>query len=589
MIASVWFVSTIILLILIWFIFRKKDISKRMLIAFIAFSIIMQMYSYEIVSDFSILSNHWYYAYGFFIVLILIYLCMIYFIYRNIRLYQALNRNWDKIIYIGLIMMMLLFMIKFSTLESFWQDEIYQLTICEECDSVFEVIKKYTTADAAPPLFAVISYVWYDIVPYGQKWLLLLCEIMVCIGIYFVALSGKLIKGKTMGIFSCIIAVTSGILVLGCGYEFRQYALLFLTSAITLYLYIVRIRNKEKKSWALLVLYGIFIALLVYSFYLAVIICLGFFMVDIYLIIKKKIKPVSIISYFIGGALFLPWAAARYLALKNIGVGVLPNSFWPEKPDPESIKHVLYYINSGDVTSILLFTGGAALIITLIVLQCFRRKNFNEEHIICFSFLWIPFFYSAIIYIYSTIINPSASLWVDRYFLCLLPYAILISAYGLTYFSNIMANAISNDNKAIKRIAVVFFLSLFLLTYFGINAAGNVIYDQKQKRDPFREAADWLVEETKITSNDVAVYVCKPNNQSMAWNEYYVSKKGKREKIKNLNPSDISNKGYKKIYVFQPVLAYEEPFESIKEGLEKNGYEIEEYNEEVNITVFTKD
>ena len=80
--------------------------------------------------------------------------------------------------YLGCAVLMLLIMIRYSMVQTFWYDEMYQLGMVSEKYSIWEVIYNYSLLqDYTPPLYALIAAVWVRIVPFSSVMYLSLIHI----------------------------------------------------------------------------------------------------------------------------------------------------------------------------------------------------------------------------------------------------------------------------------------------------------------------------------------------------------------------------------------------------------------------------
>lgn len=445
------------------------------------------------------------------------------------------SRNCFLLALGGISFITLAVMVSVSGKQGFWLDEMYQLGYIHKGLSLQDTLKIYATMEeVSPPLFGVVSYIWYRIVPNGQRWLLLICEIPIALSVFLLGLTAGKLRGERYGILAAIICATSRVYLYEAGQEFRMYGFLIFFSTLTLCLYIRRVKQMGNESRGSIILYGISLALVVFSHYIAAVVCLALFVSDIYLYVKKKIKLRCIYSYIIAFLLLLPWAVmVLFMNQRDIG------TFWPEKPRLLSILNVFKFLLSHHEYLIMLFFIGVAAIIYL-VFNSFRLKRFHyEKHFVFANLLWVTVFTIATIYGYSKYIAPSGSLFVLRYFICIAPYFILICAYAVDSICRYLdANQTSSAAGAVACIFII------LLTSF--NGYYDIVINTDNQKQSYRAAAEWLIKQDDIYSPKNVVFLNDPSTITAGWKEFYVEQGGRRDSFGIINPDDNSTTVFRK-------------------------------------------
>ncbi len=466
---------------------------------------------------------------------------------------KIFTNNYEKVIFIVIILIDLSIMIRYSDVQSLWHDELYQVSVCAEASSVLDVLHMYLTTDAAPPFFALIAYIWYNITPYGERWIMFLPEVLTCMSIYFVGLSANQLRGKNYGIFCVIVSALIPALTIFVGYEFRHYAVTLLVSSMLIYFYTLRCRNNKKTPIWILCSYGISLALIVYSFYLCVLICFVLFIFDIYLCAKKAAEIRCLSSYFIGGALFLPWAIARYLSMRDIGINVIPEDFWPQTPTFSSIMEILNFFTYGNIGLSILLSCGLAAGITVLIKN--RNLDIIKKRDVFFLKICtvMVLFYIGAIFIHSRFIMVEGSLWVDRYFLCLIPYCVLLMGYVV---DKLLCTVSVLTNKSKISGSLVMVVSLSLVIFILPSTVDDIESYQNDIREPFRQVSKYLKKQDDINSKDTIVVVTVSDRIVNGWQDFYFDKKDSNEKIKGIKivsetSDEIDNlETYNSIYFF---------------------------------------
>lgn len=420
------------------------------------------------------------------------------------------DSHWDKAVIFGISVIAVLYYFANSASTSFWLDEISQLYFIGCGHSVADTIKfSANLTEWMPPLFGIVANLWYRIMPYGEKWLLLLPILSCGVGIYATGLIGTELKNKRTGILASVFAATSLVVSSSCAFELRSYGFLFMFSSLLVLIYIRRLKSAREESWKSIIVYGIVMALCVYTHYMAVLLCLALFIIDTVLLIKKKISAKTVLSYFIGGALFLPWAII-FLCNANFA-----EKTWHPAVGLRHIDYLLLYYSSGNEWIYLLLVGAFALGAVELA-AAFSKKNKSDNislPAVAFSATILPI---AIWFSYA-FTHANMSLWMERYFMYLLPLLFVLMS--------LLADGICLLLSSKKAASVVCtFLCLFaVLTSF--NAIKN------HSSEPYREAANWLYCQDDIYSETTMVLYSGMEGTAGGWNEYYLQMKGRRDAV----------------------------------------------------------
>ena len=471
----------------------------------------------------------------------------------KIKQVRKVLKGWivkNKFIAVNLLIssIFLVIMISHSSQKTFWYDEMETLakTTREFSYTLNEAVS--LRGALSLPFFA-LAWLWYKIAPYGEKYLLLLTEIPIFISVFVLGFCGKRLTGggdKICAILACLFGATSARYIFACGLEFRFYSFIVLSSTFALLFYIgcqkslLKGMAVKKSDW---IGYGISMAAIVYFHYLAILIPAGFFIADLFLFIRKKIKLNFLRPYILAALIFSPMLTLL-LIFKQRNIG----SFWPPIPKTIDLFYLIKNLLDGSELKLLFFAFGIAAILVYVFTKIIKKSSINWRYSVLTTMLWTVLFMITVMFIYSARISPKGSFWVLRYFYVLLPEIFLISAFGIS----LLINHLAYKNKAAKMVAITF---LALVLFF------NVLFfaaDSKKSLNTERyyAVAEKLLEQQDIYAKDTAVAGQHGRERTEifhAWNEYYVSKQGQRQKVHHATEKKIREGAYKKVYFFNGI------------------------------------
>ncbi len=207
---------------------------------------------------------------------------------------------------------------------------------------------------------------------------------------------------------------------------------------------------------------GTFCGVLVsYSHYPAVILYFVLFIADLYLFLKKKNSTKHIIPYLIWGVLFLPCLMYAYFKVKSY-----ISDYWSSSPTlrdcflivPELLKNPL----------LIIFWYSSIFWLFIRLTQVLRKKEdfLRSGYFPAFLMYWLVLAYRTVNFLYSTI-NSNYSMWVSRYFLCLLPCIVLFIGFMLSdiiplIFSKLKSTAVKTVVTAILLIGAAYLEMSFI-------------------------------------------------------------------------------------------------------------------------------
>ena len=426
------------------------------------------------------------------------------------------NKKIYKILSIIILFIMLSILFKYANSQSFWIDELdWTVDYLENSNNYIELFQSLIKAGFNLPLYYLIVFPIYKIAPFGELWLLIPNFIAIIVGIYILNKTGNKIE-KNLGFASLLMAATSYTLIVHCAFEFRPYAFLFTFSTYVLYRYICRLQDPKKRSN--IFLYALSIILLAYTHWFGCLIIVFYFLVDVFLWLRKKHTISFIIPYIALGIAFLPYFIMMMLNHTTNFV-----NYWARRP---TFKKLLYgelgFLLSNNIICKLLFVAGIIILLTYIFRKN-KRQNI-DKNIILVLFGCIAWTLGTI-FIYSKFINPNGSLWVSRYFLVLLPHLFIITSIPiaklLSISSNIQIKSKTTDEISIKKIFILYIIILSIVMIGCINYQKVHIFENSLD-EPYREISELIANTPAVYEENCALLV----SSGRGYLTYYFEKKG---------------------------------------------------------------
>lgn len=489
----------------------------------------------------------------------------------NIQDERNAKRNGYLII-AGISLLYFIYMLFYCDIRSLWMDDLAQIQIAVQ-DSLVNMFKETIILDNNPPLYHFLSYFWIRLVPYGTGWLKLLNIIFVSIGLYLCGITAMEIKNRTAGIICVLMGLLHRGVVFLAAYTFRPYGLFFLLSAMMLFFY-VKSRKRFTVRGNLLFLLSMILA--VYTHYFAILLCIGFFLFDVYLVVKKRFKWMQLHSYPLAAVLLLPWIA---VIMKN-SLDRLKN-FWPKKPNFSSLCHMVYELLGEDKILVLIVLLSAVTVLCFVFYQVRKKSVENKDLYLYLSLLVIPAFSILSVYGVSKYADSFTSLFVTRYFVGILPFLLVLCGLAFSILFNWFIK--KTDRKLLqKNVAVFFLIGVVILC---IRNAKKTDIHEHMYNEPFQEVSEYLMTQEDIYDDDVVIFnTC--NELPKGW-DYYLSHKGARDSVNviwySVTKQELKN--INKVYVAILHLPY---LDESKQTLLNSGYQLVETNEQVPVLIYEK-
>lgn len=453
--------------------------------------------------------------------------------------HDFLKRNRYYIIISGIAILHFIFILCFSNIKSLWYDDIYQIYFSWDrtfADSMNIVSK----VDLNPPLWAVLSFLWLKIAPFGTAWVKLPSMLLVSMSTVIVGAIGKDLYGKRVGVIASVLFSLSSLVTLECAYSFRPYGLYLFASVFIIWAYIKKIKEQTRRSR---IIFGLAVFILAFTHYFGALLCVFLAISDVVLWLNKKQKISFIIEYAIVASLEIFWLIPQ---LTTIGSAL--SAFWPSRPTILSYFKAFKYLLFDSILLTLIFFALAVFFIITVFKKIKGRSTKELLRIDDYSriiFLLIPVFFILLIFIYSNI-KPESSVWVDRYFFSLYPMLILfISSVSVEAYDKIKM-------RRLKIISCITALSISLLVFVPMYA-GNVIRSVYTEYEPFEQVAEMIMEQPEIKDGQ-DVLVINTTNCGRGWN-YYLSKNNTRN-MSNVDTMDLVSFSSNTIIKFDVVYLY---------------------------------
>jgi len=396
----------------------------------------------------------------------------------------------------------------------------------------------------------MIAYFWIKLVPYGERYIYLLSEIILVLGVLVLFIAAKIGFSKRVALYTILFATTSTTLMLNCGHEFRSYSLLFLTSSVYIYSFFYRMKSKYNLNS--LLLFAVSIILLAYTHYYGVILCFCIFWYDTWISLKNK-NYRYITSYILAGVLYLPWVLLIFYNNERF-------SIWPPVPKIKDLVNVIFFLLGNNQIFIFVFTFSFIYILRFIFLKNYR-KIIPKDFIYNFYFLLISIVSTLLFSYFVSKSGLIGSFFYSRYFIIVIPMIFLIMGFVI----NFVYEKINYESEKKSFFVVVIISTLVLITINNYNFLSN---SGKAYYQPFREAITFIRNQEDIYNNNILILTSAPFKGGI---EYIFTENGKYGVPNILNFEDVLDnkdvvqkkdlKPYKKLYIINlhtPISEYQE-------------------------------
>lgn len=338
----------------------------------------------------------------------------------------------------------------------------------------------------------------------------------------------------TVGFLSALFTATSISVLESAGYEFRAYGFLLLFSTVFLLSYTNRLKKGKSTTWKDYVKVGLWMIPLAYTHYFGVLMCVAVFLIDVYWFLQKKIKWQCIYSYLLVFLSYIPWLL-RFVQLGQIG----SDATWQTKPSLAAIVDLFQYLSGNNSWIQLFFLIG----IVLVLFRNKRKREFPDKNAVSVFLCYLLFVFVAILYLYGTFVKESATLWVNRYFLCIYPCAAVLAAYGAESVITCIVGAVGKiESFSFGRDSFFRVLYVTLAACMAVSFVPLASRDYSPGNYPYEEAADWLYNRTDIYDESTITIMVSQEFVGDGWYEYYMTRKGERDDVNYISQETIQKK-----------------------------------------------
>lgn len=441
----------------------------------------------------------------------------------------------QKIIYLLIAVVSLLFMQIHAADTGFWYDEFAQICYSGLGNSLWETVAAW---DPTPPLFSLIANVWMQLVPYGERWLLLLPQLAVAAAAVMMGVWTEENFGKPAGILSAFFIGTSQIIIEQCGFEFRGYGLYLLIAVLVFAMHDRWMSTGGRQETAL---FAAALAGLLYAHIFGAGIIAVMCFADLILYRRQKSCKVILIPYLCAFTVFLPWLAGFLI---HAGAeAALSQQLWMTTPTLWEVIKLFGFLCGNNPLIFLLF--GIGVIKTAAELRGVKTTGAAAEMTRKKAFLVLVSIISvAGVFCYG-MLQPDATLWVKRYFIGLMPCCVFIMAGTIGW-------CFEMKNKKPKPCRMI----AFALTVFCILTGAGSLYQVAAGNSPFtayyhREAAEVLLAQDDLVAENTVI-LSTLGEYAEGWKHYYLTLRGAPERVDvrsiyKTNPEQLRK--YQVVYV----------------------------------------
>lgn len=472
--------------------------------------------------------------------------------------FRKSKKYYSQIYYGALIVLAAVIVIAFFNLQqglSLWLDEMFQVDYCRESSSLLNIIciDPYT-----PPLFNIIAWVWYRLVPFGEVWLHIPSLCFVIISLFLIAAIGRRLHGRMLGFLAAMLFVVNAKVFSECIFSFRAYSLLLVLSCLFLYLYIRRIQTPANEiSWKLSAAMAITTLALGYTHYFGVLFACMFFIIDLYLLARGRLNGARLkvfAPYCFALVCYLPWLKIAFATLAKAKTNTLAHSWQNAMSGGAPNFHSFLYWLSGEVAEVLmLFNIACVTCIIVNIWRIYKHKYEWQKDLPMIAMVFVILLMLGGMWVYCSFINTYSMMWVSRYFIPLIPCIVLVTTLG--FYDVLRHLPVPNFLQLVCAVMVV-----ALLIPSCVATIHNDLLETSSTRF-YKNLTQWLEGKDDIEKDTTLVMAVinttDKGRQIQAWKHYYFNRKDTRDFDVNIldaldseardNPTYLLY--YKKIYV----------------------------------------
>lgn len=235
-----------------------------------------------------------------------------------------------------------------------------------------------------------------------------------------------------------------------------------------------------------------------------------------------------LLCYPIGLLIYCPWLIISF-ASKSSEL----QDFWAEMPQWRNMLWTVLFFLSGRriLWYVCLVTGGALCIKVVISFFCKNIKRnviINLGCICTLSIIWVI----GLVFFYSAYLNPEGSLYVERYFMVVVPQILIITTWGIEYII-ILSEKMTlrlNEGWVKRRLPVIIRSGITLgLCFYFLICYEEAYISIRKPREEFRHLSEYLIEEGALWDDNTALVGSNRYCALDGFIDYYFVKQGYEE------------------------------------------------------------
>lgn len=474
------------------------------------------------------------------------------------------------IVYVGIAAASLTFMIAYSDKEGFWSAELHELWAFGRAEPILKTLFKTHSTYYPSLLFGSVAAVWYDLAPYGEKYLLLPFEIVTACGGIFAALAAEKMANRRVGLAAAVFSAFAYPILYECGYEIRTYAFLYLCAAILFYVFAQKTVAQMESGKPVLkfeILFGLAVFLCAANHVFGMFLSCFLFCADAVMFFRKKYKWTFMLSYVGGAILFLPWVYNVFAS--NI---MSSSQTWQPAPTIAGVVDLIEFLAGDTALSILLFVFG---VVYILVCALGDWPETMPAKFLPMTLIWVIFGCIAFLFCYGKFINQDATMWINRYFVILFPATAAVCGIA----ADTILSLCSKKNIRITA-------SVLLAASFISASCGALIADVSVERQMYRASAEWINAQS-IYRDDAAVVFAGFSSDMKGWRDYYLRQQGQRDSIDVITQDGIQSETLAKYNTIYLQYEYRALNAEMKKILEEQ-FDLKETHENVKIKTYVR-
>lgn len=436
--------------------------------------------------------------------------------------------KWDYYIYFAIACYVLLVCLLNITEDSLWYDEVWNVGWYASGDIIYNQYSHH-----------FLMSIWYHLMPFGEQYLLLLTELISAAGVFLTGVAGRKLGGKRVGIFATVSVAAIPYFYRQVATEYRNYYLLYFAVVLMFLVYLWRGAKKQVPVGRILV-YSLCLTLVMDSHQYGMLVAAVFMGMDFLMLVFKRIPWKNVLGFLFPVLYMVMW-----LYTNDMG-GMWNDYGWTKVPDAKMVYNTIYLLCGASVWMVgLLILGTVCSIRDYLTGLIYGKRGVEEELHDVMPILAIGGVFFASI-LYSVCINPDNSLYVERYFICILPFIVLLIGKAFDFLLEGLSALFTADKRTRMAQITAIALGLSIL----LNGSMQYVLSPKTHGEDYRAATSWASAQNDIYNKDTLVMVAGNKYVVEGW-KYYFSHKGERD-VPNVcsiysMPADLT--AYATIYV----------------------------------------